>query len=504
MRTKKTIFNLLSDVLPQLIIAIISFFRVKIFMQFMGTEKLGVYQLYGQILSYLSLAELGLTSAAMFYLYKPISEKNYKKINEILSGVRRAFQYILLAMLIIGTILTFNISFFFKNNEFSNYFLMGTFILAFITNVLGYLVTPYTVMFDSSQEKYKYVLHTQMLLIIRHLLSIVLIVIFKSLYAILIVELVFAIFQNILMRILFKKNYPKIKISKKRDYCFWNKTKDLIPHKIGLLISNNIDVIIVSKFLGLTSVVIYNCYYYVINTISVMINRIGSSTLASVGNLIVTDENKSYSVFLEYNSMLFFLATIICIPLALMISPFVNIWYGSEMVVNNITAILFVFLLFYTIIRIVLNNFVSAAGLFKETLICTFLEIIINLIFSLALIKYLGIAGLLIGTSLSLVISEFCIKPFVLNKNLFKNRIYVYYLDCLKYSLFVILIYILFYLLISNINISNLFYWFLIGVLIFIINFVLTFIYYKLINKTEFFNRLVFLKKIKFINKFIG
>ena len=243
-RTRNTIFNLLSDLLPQIIIAIISFFRVKIFLEYLGTEQLGIYQLYGQILSYLSLAELGLTSAVMFYLYKPISEKNYKKISAILSGVKRAFNYVLLAMLVIGLLLTFNIKFFVKDTDLTNTFLMITFILTFLTNVLGYLTTPYAVMFDSGQEKYKYILHIQILLIIRHLLEIILIVLFKNLYLVLIIEVLFAIFQNVIIRYLFKKNYPEVKFTEKKDYCFWKKTKELIPHKIGTLVANNIDVII--------------------------------------------------------------------------------------------------------------------------------------------------------------------------------------------------------------------------------------------------------------------
>ena len=264
MRTRNSLYNLLSDVIPQIIIILISFFRVKIFLNYMGSDNLGVYQLYGQILSYLSLAELGLTGAAMYFLYKPISENNYKKINALLSGVKKTFQYILTVMFVIGIILSLNISFFFKDTNFSNAFLMITFIIAFLTNILGYFTTPYVVMFDSSQEKYKYVLHTQILLIARHLLQIVLIIIFKSLLVILIVELLFAIFQNIIIRFLFKRNYPKVKFTKERDYSFWSKTKELIPHRIGTLVANNIDVIIISKFLGLTSVVIYNCYYYFI------------------------------------------------------------------------------------------------------------------------------------------------------------------------------------------------------------------------------------------------
>ena len=504
MRTRNSIYNLLSDVIPQIIIILISFFRVKIFLNYMGADNLGVYQLYGQILSYLSLAELGLTSAAMYFLYNPIREKNYKKINAILSGVRKTFSYILIVMFVIGVVLSLNISFFFKDANFTNSFLMTTFIIAFLTNILGYLTTPYVVMFDSSQEKYKYVLHTQILLIVRHLLQIVLIIIFKNLFAILIVELLFAIFQNIIIRFLFNKNYPKVKFTKEKDYSFWRKTKELIPHKIGTLVANNIDVIIISKFLGLTAVVIYNCYYYFIYNLSILVNRIGSATLASVGNLLVTDKKKSYDIFLEYNSMLFFIATIICVPLALVITSFVGLWYGKDMTVNNFTTILFVLILFYSIIRIVLNTFVGAMALYKETLICTCMEIIINLTVSLLLVNKIGITGLLIGTLLSMIISEYLIKPFVLNKKIFNSNILIYYFDCLKYFVFVLVFYIIFYLALGYINISNLLIWFIVGSVLFILNFIVTLIYYKLINRTKFLNRINFLKKIKFINNFIG
>lgn len=504
MRTRNSLYNLLSDILPQIIIIVISFFRVKIFLNYMGSDNLGVYQLYGQILSYLSLAELGLTGAAMYFLYKPISENNYKKINALLSGVRKTFQYILIVMFIIGVILSLNISFFFKDANFSNAFLMTTFIIAFLTNVLGYFTTPYVVMFDSSQEKYKYVLHTQVLLIARHLLQIILIIIFKNLFVILIVELLFAILQNIIIRYLFKKNYPKVEFTKERDYSFWSKTKELIPHRIGTLVANNIDVIIISKFLGLTSVVIYNCYYYFIYNISILVNRIGSATLASVGNLLVTDKKKSYDIFLEYNSMLFFIATVICVPLAIMISSFVGLWYGKDMVVNNFTTILFVLMLFYSIIRIVLNTFVGAMALYKETIICTCTEIIINLVVSLALVNKLGISGLLLGTLLSMVISEYLIKPFVLNKKIFNSNIFRYYLDNTKFFVFASASYIIFYLIFNYFNLNNLLLWFFVGVLVFIINFIITIFYYKLINRINFLNRISFLKKFKFINKFLG
>lgn len=495
MRTKKSFLNLLTDIIPQLVLALLSFVRVKLLLMNLGTEVVGVYQLFGQILPYLSLAEMGLTSAVQYSLYKPISEKNCKKISEILVGTKSVFNKILIIMIIIGILIAPNVKFFIANTTLTNTFIMCAFILLMLSNVIGYLSTPYVVMFDSSQEKYKYNFIVQITIIIKQIFEIVAVVLFKNLFVLLIIELLFSLLRIVVIKYLFKRNYNFVDFSEKKDISFIKKTKELIPHKIAGLIANNIDIVITSKVLGLASVVSYTSYFYIINIISNIIVKFSSATLAGIGNLVIESKERAYKVFLEYNSMLFFIATILCIPLAVVISPFVGLWYGNEFVVDNITVYLFVFVMFYGIVRIVLYTFAVAVGIFKETIICAYSEVVINLSVSLLLAKSMGIKGLLIGTAASLIISEFMVKPSILNKRVFNDKISIYYFKCLKLFTFAVLNFFVCKFIISFFKMKNLFMWFAYSTIIFIISSIITIAVYKLFNEFAFAKRIKLLKK---------
>lgn len=495
MRTKKSFLNLLTDIIPQMILAILSFIRVKLLLVNLGTEEVGVYQLFGQILPYLSLAEMGLTNAVQYYLYKPISEKDHKKISAILVGTKSVFNKILVFMLIVGLIIAPNVKFFIADTTLSNMFIMTAFIILMFSNVIGYLSTPYVSLFDSSQEKYKYNFIIQLSIIVKQVFEIIAVVLFKNLFILLIIELVFSLLRIIIIKILFKKNYDYVDFKEEKDTSFLKKTKELIPHKVGTLIANNIDVIITSKFLGLTSVVSYTSYFYIINIISNMIGKFSSATLAGIGNLILESKDRVYHVFLEYNSMLFFIATILCVPISVVISPFVGLWYGREFVVDNITVYLFSFVMFYGIVRIVQNTFAAARGIFKETIICAYSEIVINLVLSLALVKSLGIKGLLIGTTTALLCSEFMVKPFILNKMLFNDNISKFYLKCLKLFTFTLIDFGICKFIISFFDIKNLLMWFVYSIVIFIVSSIVTIALYKIFNELAFAKRIKILKK---------
>ena len=194
---------------------------------------------------------------------------------------------------------------------------------------------------------------------------------------------------------------------------------------------------------------------------------------------------------MEYNSFVFFLATILCVPLYFAISPFVSLFYGSEYVVGNITCLLFVFLVFYSIIRTIFNIFVTAAGLFKETIICVYLEIGINLTLSLVLIQYLGITGVILATAIAYIISEYILKPSILNKHIFNKKISIYYKDCLFYLFIVIVNIILVYFSQNILIVSNYFNWILYSGIVFILNLVITLGYYIILKKTSFLRRLI-------------
>ena len=93
-KTKKTALNLITDVIPLLIISLLGIFKVKLFIQYLGQETMGLYNLFSNIMVYVSLVDGGIASAVLFSLYKPNSEGNDKKLSELLSGALTVFSKI--------------------------------------------------------------------------------------------------------------------------------------------------------------------------------------------------------------------------------------------------------------------------------------------------------------------------------------------------------------------------------------------------------------------------
>ena len=96
MRTKNTIKTFLYGIFFTLIIAILGLVKTKILLLCLGDEYVGVYQLFYQIYLYLSIVDGGIGASVTYQLYKPISDNNTKKINNIIEGSRRYFNNFLI------------------------------------------------------------------------------------------------------------------------------------------------------------------------------------------------------------------------------------------------------------------------------------------------------------------------------------------------------------------------------------------------------------------------
>ena len=75
-RIRNAKINIYVGLITQLVTFVLSFVSRKLFLQFLSIEYLGINGLYTNILSVLSLAELGLGSIVAFSLYKPVAEDN--------------------------------------------------------------------------------------------------------------------------------------------------------------------------------------------------------------------------------------------------------------------------------------------------------------------------------------------------------------------------------------------------------------------------------------------
>lgn len=500
MKTKKTLLNFITDVVPLIIISILGIYKMKLFINVLGDETLGLYQLFSQVIVYVALVDGGLSNAVLFSLYKPNAEGDKKKFNALLAGSLKCFSLIGIAIFGIALLASFFVPFLIKDCSFNYWYIILTFLLFALSSVIGYFFVPYNCLLEVKEKKYIYNLTSQIGQIVLSTCEIIMLLCGVKFEFILLMHGVVKLLSYLVEMYICKKKFPDIKLrQEQKDFSFKKHINSLIFHKINGLVGSNIDTLIISSFMGLKAVAIYSTYNYIVNMLKNILGKIESSMTAIVGNSLATAKKKLYELYDEFDSMLFFIAIIVCVPLTLAINDFIDIWYEGKIATSFLLALSFSSILFTFIVKMDTTLFVSAGGLYKETKLCALTDTIVNLILSLVLVNFLGIAGVLIATAISVFIAEYILKTIVVHKNIFEVSASKYFIKNIKFFILYIIDLIGSYYIINLFTINNIIVWFLVFVIFTIINATIIFGIFYLFKEVEFVKRfkMIFARKSK-------
>ena len=114
----------------------------------------------------------------------------------------------------------------------------------------------------------------------------------------LLVQILFTRLENVLISKIADKQYPFLKdkqyqkLSKDEIRTIRNNVFAMLAHKIGMVIVNATDNLIISKILGLAVLGVYSNYVLLTQTIESFVTKIFSSITASIGNLVAEQSRK--------------------------------------------------------------------------------------------------------------------------------------------------------------------------------------------------------------------
>lgn len=424
MRTQKSIINLISNIFSLLIISFGRFFLTKLFIQRLGADINGLYQLFGQIVAYLNLAEGGVGTALTFALYKPLAERNIIKINSILSTVKRVYLYIGFIILAISVLLSPFLNYFINTNlgkkELGILFILYTFKISidYFTNIPRFLL-------QADQKEYKLNFIITIFKSLDMILQFYLLFFGYSLYFILIKEIVIIFLTNKFVKIKVKKEYKWLDLNLKlKDYSCLKNTKYLIIHSLCSAIVYNTDYILLGKFQNLKDITLYSSYLMLINFVLSIPLRAINSLGASFGNLIAeNDLRKLKQVFLELFTVTFYVASICGVIIYYTVSDFIVLWLGKSFVIQKTSVLMLVLIFIHSLARQPVSILVNSSGLFKETRQSVLIEMTLNFGISLILVKKYGIEGVIFGTLLAHLFSNFWYYPLICYKNVLKEKL---------------------------------------------------------------------------------
>ena len=115
MRTKNSIINIIASIIAQAITILLGFITQKVFINSLGAEILGINGLFSNIISMLAIAELGISTAVIYNLYKPVAENDWEKIKKYMNFYKICYRIILLIITFLGMMLLPFIKYFVGN-----------------------------------------------------------------------------------------------------------------------------------------------------------------------------------------------------------------------------------------------------------------------------------------------------------------------------------------------------------------------------------------------------
>ena len=344
-RTNNSIKNSSSSVISYLILTALSFISQTFFIRTLGKELLGLNGLFANILSMLSLFELGVGSAIIFNLYEPIAKNDIDEINSLMSFYKKAYNFIAILILVIGLFILPFIPYIVEDTTL-NINLYLAYLLSLFSTVSSYVLSYKRSILYAYQKIYVINIVHSIYLILLNLIQILLLIYTKNYYYYLIVKIVCQLFENLILSFIANKYYPFIKnkakeLSKEKEKNIFIKVKAMILHKIGGILVFSTDNLIINKFLGLIAVGIYSNYNLIINSINNLVCKFVESLIPSIGNLIVKkDSEKVYDIFKKTRFINFWLSTFTAVCLLLLLNPFIKIWLGGDFLLSEIIVLL--------------------------------------------------------------------------------------------------------------------------------------------------------------------
>lgn len=501
-RTENSIINSAMSIVTQVLTVVLNFAVKTVFIKMLNDEYLGVNGLFTNIITMLSLADLGIGIAIPYSLYKPLAKKDEHKINVLMNFYKKVYTIIGIAVLLIGLSLTPFLGLIIKDIPKNVPHLSLIYILFVIHSASSYFFVYKKFLIDSDQKGY---ITSRIIFTFSTLLSIIQIILLvttKNYILFLLSSIILVVIQNIYISNKANKLYPFIKnktdekLEKEDMEGIKKNVSSLFIYKVGTVIMNGTDNIIISKFIGLIIVGFYSNYVLIINSITTVLNQIFNAITSSIGNLVVTTNKKrSKEVYDNLNFANFWLYALFGVCIIVLINPFINVWIGKKYVMGFSIVFLLVLNFYVLGMQSVTNSFRNAYGLFWIAKYRPIIMVIINIVISVVLVQFIGIEGVLIGTLISRLVTTAWLDPYIVHKYGFEISPKSYYIDYLKYLAIFIAISIILNYFVSMIAINNIFILILIATLVVIIvNVILVLLFFKTSEFNYFYDKI---KKIR-------
>ena len=411
-RTKNAARNIVFGTMLKMLKMVSPFIIRSFMLHYLGVQYLGLNGLFTSILSFLNLAELGVGSAMVFSMYKPIAEDDTESICALMKLYRTFYRVIGLFIAVVGLALTPFLRNLIKGDIPQD---MNLYILYFMNlgnTVLTYWLFAYKNCLLNAHQRNDVVSKVALIVhLVEYALKILAVVLFRNYYLYLVVQLAAQVAINLIIAVWVKKLYPNYKpqgsMAKDKVMDIVKRVRDLFTSKFSHVVFTSADTLVISSFMGLTALAIYQNYYYIITSLRSMLEVVIGACIAGVGNSLVTEsEEKNYRDLERFTLLFCWMMGVATAMLLCLYQPFMNLWMGEENMLTFNYVICFVIYFYSMGINMLINMFKDAAGIWRRDRWRPLTGALVNLGLNLATVQWLGLYGVLLSSVVSIVVVQ--------------------------------------------------------------------------------------------------
>lgn len=425
-RTENAVKNIISGTVLKLYQMLIPFVIRTIMIHKIGMEYLGLSSLFTSVLQVLNLAELGVGSAMVYSMYEPIAKDDTKKICALMQLYKIYYRVIGTVICIVGLLLTPFIRKLISGDVPSDINVYVLYLLNLATTVLSYWLFAYKNCLLNAHQRTDLVSNVHIVTsTLQYILQIIALVFFKNYYMYVIAALFTQAVTNISTAVVATKQYPELnaagKLSESEQKEIKQHVKDLFTAKLGGVVTNSADTVVISAFLGLTVLAKYNNYYYIMSSIFGLMMILYNSCLAGIGNsLVVETPQKNFTIFKKFTFIFAWAIGFCTVCLYCLYQPFMRIWVHQENMLDDSFIVLFCIYFYVYELALIWATYKDAGGIWHSDRFRPLCVTIVNLALNLIMVQFIGLYGILLSTVISYLVVGMPWLLYNIFSNLFK------------------------------------------------------------------------------------
>ena len=410
-RTKNTLRNIIFGFGYRLLNIILPFISRTAILYILGEQYLGLSSLFTSILSFLSLADLGVGGAMVYSMYKPIAENDTKTIRALLNLYLKFYRIIGTVILALGLCLIPFLKVLVHEELPSDINIYVLYILYLINTCLSYWLFAYKSALLQAYQRND--IESKIAMVITPLSYIFMLgalFLTHNYYAYVIWLPIFTIVTNVVRMLYVNKHFPELKpqghISQELRASIVKKVTALLGTKLNTVVLNAADNIVMAAYFGLATIGIYGNYYYIMSSIIGFLGICYSAMTAGLGNSIALESvDKNYNDFMKFSFINSWLVGWCTICLVCLYQPFMYLWAGKDLMFPFFIVLEFGLYFYVYQIRKIPVTYKDAAGIWWEDRFRPYVSMIVYLVLNIVLAQVIGVSGIILSTVISLLIS---------------------------------------------------------------------------------------------------